>query len=540
MFGKQEITLQGRPLSPGLAEGQSYVYRDILQRDHRRYAINEADTSDELERIERAMERVLSDLENAAGHIERELDKSHADILRVQQAFIRDPHLLKEIKRELESELVNAEEVIKRVLRRMQRRLTSMESNDTRDPGDDVADLSRRLLRNLSGHGDHALDNLPSGSVIVARRLLPSQTVLLSRQSVTAVVLEEGGIGSHAALLTREMGLPAVSGIADATKQVVAGSSILVDGTHGCVTVNPTPDTEEHFQKILAASRVRHDRACSRCHETAATSEGTSVRVMANVGCREHVRLARDYGADGVGLYRLEEFYLAQQHPPTEDTLLETLEVSLAPLKDRSVTVRLLDAGGDKLLPFLDMPEERNPFLGQRGVRLLQAYPDITQTQLGALLTLSQKMDVRILIPMVSLPEDIHVIRDMLDTLAGERGVSSPPLGAMIETPVAAICADRMAEAADFLSVGTNDLTQYTMAADRENESVDRYYQDNHLSILYLIHCVSELCGTKPVSICGELAADTSVTSQLIDMGVRDLSVAPFLVPMIKEAVRSL
>ncbi|NQV32230.1 MAG: phosphoenolpyruvate--protein phosphotransferase, partial [Phycisphaeraceae bacterium] len=355
-----------------------------------------------------------------------------------------------------------------------------------------------------------------------------------------AVVLEEGGVGSHAALLTREMGLPAVSGIVGAVQEIAADSNILVDGTHGRVIVNPVPDTKQQFQETLDQSRTRHEQARNRCHEGVFAPKGTPVRVMANVGCSDHTRLARDYGADGVGLYRLEEFYLAQQHPPTEDTLLQTLRLCLGPLKHKPLTVRLLDAGGDKALPFLELPEEQNPFLGQRGVRLLQAYPDITQTQLGALLTLSQAMDLRILIPMVSLPEDIHVIRDMLDTLAEERGISSPPLGAMIETPVAALCADRMSEAADFLSIGTNDLTQYTMAADRENAGVDHYYQDTHPAVLYLISRVLELCGTTPVSICGELAANTSVTSQLIDMGVHDFSVAPFLVPTVKETIRSL
>ena len=382
MTERKEVILQGRRISPGLAQGRTYVYRDILQRDHKRYGIDEAEVEEERQRIETAMEAVLADLEDAAEHIERELDKSHADILRVQQAFIRDSQLLQDIQQELESELVNAEEVIKRVLRRMQRRLVQLEANSERDPGDDIADLSRRLLRSLSGAGDHALENLPPACVIVARRLLPSQTVLLSRESVAAIVLEEGGTGSHAALLTREMGLPAVSGISGAVRRIPPESPILVDGTDGKVTIHPTRETEKRFQAILAADRADHDRARSRCRETVHSPQGQRIQVMANIGCLEDARQAQTHGADGIGLYRLEQFYMGQQHPPTEEDLLEELRRSLGPVKDKPVTVRLLDAGGDKALPFLDLPEENNPFLGRRGVRLLREYPDITRTQL--------------------------------------------------------------------------------------------------------------------------------------------------------------
>jgi phosphoenolpyruvate-protein kinase (PTS system EI component) len=231
---------------------------------------------------------------------------------------------------------------------------------------------------------------------------------------------------------------------------------------------------------------------------------------------------------------------LGQQHPPTEESLIEELRTSLGPVKDKQVTVRLLDAGGDKHLPFLDLPEENNPFLGRRGVRLLREYPDITRTQLGALLTLSQEMDLHILIPMVCLTEDIDVIREMLNTLAEKRAVPTPPLGAMIETPVAALCADCMAASADFLSFGTNDLTQYTMAADRENQEVDRYYCDDHPALLQLLKQAMQMHGGTPVSICGELAANTEITVQLIDMGFHEFSVAPFLVPIVKQAIRSL
>lgn len=535
----KEQTFRGRGISPSLAQGRAYVYRDILQWDHRRYGIDSSEVTGEFQRIKTAIADVLSDLEIGAEHIERELDKAQADVLRIQQTLVRDPQLLSELKQELESELVNAEEVIKRVLRRWQRRLLRMESSPERDPGDDVADLSRRLLRSLSGRA-HGLENLPSGSVVVAQRLLPSHTVLLSRRSAVAVVLEGGGIGSHAALLTREMGVPAVSGITDAVQKIPSEALVLVDGTHGRVTINPEPDTEQRFQEALTSDRQYHRRARYRCHERVRSPDGRDVRVMANVVCPEDARLAQEYGADGVGLYRLEQFYLTQRYPPTEQTLLKEIQACLKPFRDKPVTVRLLDAGGDKDIPFMDLPKERNPFLGRRGVRLLLDYPDITRTQLGALLTLSQEMDLSILVPMVTLPDDIRAIREMLQTLAEQERISVPRLGAMIETPVAALCADAIAEEADFLSFGTNDLTQYTMAADRENQGVDHYYRDDHPAVLYLLEQALQSAQATRTAICGELAADTRVTPKLISLGLREFSVAPFLVPMVKQAIRTL
>jgi phosphoenolpyruvate-protein kinase (PTS system EI component) len=263
--------------------------------------------------------------------------------------------------------------------------------------------------------------------------------------------------------------------------------------------------------------------------------------VLANVGCREDVTAAAEHGADGVGLYRMEQFYLARNTPPTVQELLAELRAVFAPVSGKPVTVRLLDLGGDKPLPFLKLPPEDNPFLGQRGVRFLLRYPDLLDTQLQALCQFSQEHDLRILVPMVTLAGEMASIRSRLAALGKEAGVEKlPPLGAMIETPAAALSVADINEYADFLSIGTNDLTQYTMAAGRENPLVNDYFREDHPAVLRLVRIILDEAGHTPVALCGELARQTEVIPVLLKLGIRILSVAPPLIPLVKEAIRQI
>ena len=260
---------------------------------------------------------------------------------------------------------------------------------------------------------------------------------------------------------------------------------------------------------------------------------------MANVGCGEDVTAAAENGADGVGLYRIEQFYLSRTTPPSVPELLEELRGSLAPLHGKPITVRLLDLGADKPVPFVQFPSEDDPFLGRRGVRLLLKYPDLLDTQLRALLEFARDHDVRILVPMVTLAGDMAQIRRRLLEIADGAGIDKlPPLGAMIETPAAALSVAEIIQHADFLSIGTNDLTQYTMAAGRENPLVNAYFVENHPAVLRLMRIVCEEAGEVPVTVCGELAADLDSISILLKLGLRSFSVAAPLVPGVKGAIR--
>lgn len=260
---------------------------------------------------------------------------------------------------------------------------------------------------------------------------------------------------------------------------------------------------------------------------------------MANVGCGEDVVAAAENGADGVGLYRIEQFYLSRKTPPTVADLLAELRSALRPLQGKEITIRLLDLGADKPVPFVQFPSEDDPFLGRRGVRLLLAYPELLDTQLEALLEIAREYRIRILVPMVTVGDDMAQVRARLRNIAEVAGIPIlPPLGAMIETPAAALCVEDIIQSSDFLSIGTNDLTQFTMAAGRENPLVNGYFMENHPAVLRLVQIVIDEAGETPVSVCGELAADASSIPILLKLGLRSLSVAPPIVPSVKQAIR--
>ena len=262
---------------------------------------------------------------------------------------------------------------------------------------------------------------------------------------------------------------------------------------------------------------------------------------MANVTCREDIERALEYGADGIGLYRTESFYLAQRNLPTEQDVYDDMLHTLTPAEDLPITVRLLDIGGDKQVPYLTLPSESDPFLGRRGVRMLLEYPDLLTTQLKAILRLSQRFHLHILVPMVTFADEMQQVRQMLDTTAREAGIEAiPPLGTMIETPAAALCVDELRPFSDFFSIGTNDLTQYTMAAGRENPLVTSYFRDDHPAVLKLVKMVSEQIAHTGLSLCGELAGNPDMTEQLLQLGIRTLSVSAPLIPLIKATIRNI
>ena len=541
MASKQRITrqLSGRGISPGLALGNAFVYRDILYRDQEQYEIVEAEIEGEHARFDTALQDVLGELKLAATRIEQDSDEGLADIFRSHGAMLSDPALHGDIKREIEIELINPEQAVKRVFRRWERKFLAMEDERLSQRSDDIADLARRLLRSLAGVEAHTLENMPAGSILVARRLLPSDTVFLNRRSTAGVVVELGGPLSHAAVLTRELGVPAVSQVSDVLSYVLPGDTLLVDGTDGGIILNPDQDTEDDFRAKVARQRTARIISRDRAHTPAKTRDGLTVEVLANVGCDEDVERAAENGADGIGLYRIEHIYLSRQTPPSEQELLDRLRRSLQAAKDKTVTIRLLDAGGDKELPFVNLRVGPNPFLGRRGVRLLFDYPELMAVQFRALLRLTEYHDVHVLVPMITLSEEMARTRKLFEDTAREIGIKPlAPLGAMIETPAAALCTREIVKHADFLSIGTNDLTQYTMAAGRENPLVSDYFIDDHPAMRRLLRMIRTDTGNVPVSICGELASRKEGVRIAIECGIRCLSVSPPLIPGVKDAIR--
>jgi phosphotransferase system enzyme I (PtsI) len=453
--------------------------------------------------------------------------------------MLQDSSLRQEVREHIRRELVSAAQALAHVFQRWQKKFRAKPEEMLQERADDLADLEGRLLREIAGVETTALERMPPGRVLVAHRLFPSETVALPQRGVIGIVLEFGGPGSHAALLARALGIPTVAQIPDATRRIADGQELIVDGFSGEVIISPDANVRAQFEERIKHVCADALRARHLAGQLARSVDGTEVAVMANVGTRGDVIAAAENGADGIGLYRIEQFYLSRNTPPSEADLLAELRDVFGPLGKRPITVRLLDLGADKPVSFLNFPIEDDPFLGCRGVRLLLRYPDLLDTELKALLEFSRDHDLRILVPMVTLAEEMAEIRRRLRVIADAAGFETlPPLGAMIETPAAALTISEIIQHADFLSIGTNDLTQYTMAAGRENPLVNDYFVESHPAVLRLVQIVVEEAGGTPVAICGELAGQLECIPTLLDLGLRNLSVAPPLVPGVKETIR--
>jgi len=533
------LTFTGRTLVPGIGRGETFVYREDLKRLDEFYDIASHEVEDELKRFEQAVAGISGDLSHLAGQVQKEMDASFSDVFHAHIAMVKDASLKAEVVKEISDELVSAGRAVRTVFRRWEHRFRSMEAEVARQKADDMHDLARRLLFSLAGVRAHVLEDLPHGSVLVAHRLLPTDTIFLARRRAAAAALEVGGPASHAALFAHEVGLPCVAGLPGILDKMPPGELALVDADAGEVIVNPDRKQEQVFRAKRIDREQASSKARARAHLQAKTKRGQSISVLANVGRVEDTREAIENGADGIGLYRIESVYLGRQEPPDAATLHQAMHKALQPAKGLPVCVRLLDIGADKPLSFMEEHRESNPALGRRGIRFLLKYPDLLQTQLEALLQLSLDFQLRILVPMVTLPSDIQAVKERLEQTARRTETSHmPKLGAMIETPAAALIAGDIANYAEFFSFGTNDLTQYAFAADRENAAVDAYFDDNHDLIFRLLRMVHDDVPRIPLSVCGELASRPRATSKILQCGITSLSVAPLSVPTIKESVR--
>ncbi|MGB5298374.1 MAG: phosphoenolpyruvate--protein phosphotransferase [Thiogranum sp.] len=539
-MSEKDLTLiiHGTPLSPGLAQGLIHVHRGLLGPIDAPVDIEQNNVTDEFSRLDVATARISDDLFTLAARVEQEIDSRLAEVFGTHQLMLHDASLREELRKEIVDNLVNASTAVKTVFLRWEKRFLLMESQIARDKGDDMRDISIRLRNALAGITMHPLEEIPDGCVLATSRLLPSDTVFLAGRSVSAVLLEYGSTGSHAALFAREMGLPCISGFPHLLTTVPNGALALVDADTGMVTISPREKQQVIFRKKVDDKAHDYKLARSRAMSPAVTKDGVMISVLANVSCSDDTEKAMSNGADGVGLYRLEQAYLGRVVPPNTDELLNEMRLTLDAAKGCTVYVRLLDIGSDKPLPFIGFLAETNPSLGRRGIRFLREYPELLKTQLQAVLELAREFEVRVLVPMVTLPDDVAVVKDYLTQLCSQLRISTPPrLGAMIETPAAALAAQELVKHADFLSFGTNDLTQYAFAADRENAAVEGYYKDASDVIFRLLRITHDDVPDIPLSLCGELAGRPEHIPRLLQCGIRTFSVAAPLIPIIKETI---
>lgn len=488
-------------------------------------------------RMEGVLQAVAKELENDALRVERLLDHKLAEVFRAHSYMLAG--IGHEIEKLLRRESMDVILATRQVIERYEKKFREKDDVVFRDKADDVLDLGGRLLSALSGHAAPQQAPVPPGSVLVAKCLYASDTVSLKEWDVAGVVMEGGSASGHAALLTREAGIPMIGRVENLVGSVNDGDLLLIDGSQGEVTVHPGREHHATHRRKSHHDRKAREEARRDCVLPAITPCGRWISVGANIGRLDDAEAAIENGADEIGLFRTECLELRRQRRPSPRELLKELRSTLQFSRSFACVVRLPDLGGDKPVSYLDFSNEPNPALGRRGIRLLLSEPDLLDGYLDALAELSREQELRILVPMVTDASEMAEVRRRLERACLRKSVNPPPaLGAMIETPAAALSVREIAPLVDFLSIGTNDLTQYTCVADRENALVADYFNDHHPTVYRLIRMVCEDSGEVPVSVCGELAGHGSEVAKLLACGVNSLSVAPTAVPAVKALVR--
>ena len=539
--------LKGIGVAAGVARGAAFVLACGDRSAAPRRSIRASEVESEGARFRAAAAAALSELAALQKDVTERIGPAQGDILGAQLLALQDPGLRDRVLRLVDEKRINAEAALSEVIDDYTRMLDGVSDSYLRERAADVRDVGRRLLSTMVERQKAGRLEIPEGAIIVAQELLPSVTARLQLENARAFVTERGSRFSHSAILARSMGTPAVAGIPGASTQIKTGDRIVVDGVAGIVLVEPEPSVDREYQRLEAELRASKAELRDLVGVPSATGDGTAIPLLANINKFADTEAALRFGADGIGLYRTEFAFSVRPRLPSEDEQFEFLARAAERFHPRKVVFRLLDLGGDKILPYLPLPPSRNPSLSQRGVRLLLQRLDVLKPQLRAFLRVSADHPVSILLPVVSGVEDVRRVREVLRqvqrelTADGRTFDPAVPVGAMIEIPAAALMAQALAEEADFLSLGTNDLVQYVLAADREDESAAGSYQPLHPGVLRLIRLVADAADEagRELTICGEMAGDPANTELLLGLGLRALSVAPGQLLEVKSAIRA-
>jgi len=538
--------LRGTGVSPGIAHGAAYVLACASHAAGPRRSIAAPEVQGELDRFETGLAQAEGELRALKQAVGEKIGASQADIFDAQRLVLRDPTLHEQVTQLVRERGMNLEAALSEVIDRFTRAFDAVPDTYLRERAADVRDVGRRILSALGEKQGGSGPEIPDGAIVVSEELLPSMTARLEVNRVRAFVTERGGRFSHAAILARSMRTPAITGVADASQKIKTGDRLIVDGLTGIVFVNPEYSIRTEYERLETEMSAYKEELRHLIDQPCVTLEGSVIPLLANVGKLSDTEAALLYRADGIGLYRTEFGYSIRREFPSEDEQFEFLERAAERFHPRKVVFRLLDLGGDKELTYFPLPIGRNPLLAPRGIRLLLRHPEVLKVQLRAFLRVSADHPASILVPVVSGLEDLletrKVVRQVQSDLAAEGKRFNPQaaLGAMVEVPSAALVARALAKEADFLSLGTNDLVQYLLAADREDEGLPSAYQPLHPAVLSLIRSVVEGARNagRELTICGEMAGDPAYTELLLGLGLRALSVAPGEMLDVKSAVR--
>jgi phosphoenolpyruvate-protein phosphotransferase (PTS system enzyme I) len=543
------LSKQGIAVSPGVAIGPAFVLGAEDFRIPRHYVSVDAVDS-EVIRLRCALENVAREIATNESLAAKHLGEQYAAIFGAHLAFVRDPKLIAEIEERIRQQHQSPEFAVTQVLRRYAKELQNLGNKYLAERAADIFDLERSLLRSLLGEQREELAHLKAPVIVLAHNLTPSETASLNRDFVQAFVTEAGGSTSHTAILAGALEIPAIVGVGDFLTDVSGGDMVIVDGNEGRIILEPDEDTLARYEAIQARFRTKTERLQALGEEPAQTRDGVRIHVYGNIEFPEEAEHCRLRGADGIGLYRTEFLYLGALQERTEEDHYQAYLKVVETFPDQPVVIRTLDVGADKVPGTLRhvFRDVDNPELGLRSIRVSLEFMELFKPQLRAILRVATAGDIRIMFPLISSLAEFRqakmAFRDVREDLE-EQGVPFKrdiPVGMMVEVPSAALMAEEFAREVDFFSIGTNDLIQYTLAADRSDPSVAKYYNSADPAVLFLIRRVIHAANKAgiPVTVCGQMSSEPKFVPLLLGMGLRELSVTPQSIPTIKELIRNI
>ena len=536
-------SFQGKSVYKGIVMGPVVV---LKKNDYqvKRSRIEDADA--ETSRVQEAVKRSQEQLQKLYDKALKEVGEASAAIFEVHQMMLEDEDYLEAIQNMIQTEMVNAEYAVAVTGDNFSQMFASMDDDYMKARAADIKDISERLVRNLSGQEDADLSDIDP-SVIVADDLSPSETVQMDKEKILAFVTVHGSTNSHTAILARMMNIPALIGVPLALDELKNGTTAVVDGFTGQVTFEPDEETQAATLKRVQEEKEKLALLQELKGKENITLDGKKINIYANIGSVGDIGYVLENDAGGIGLFRSEFLYLGRNDFPTEEEQFQAYKQVVQTMAGKKVIIRTLDIGADKQVDYFNLGNEENPALGYRAIRICLKQPDIFKTQLRALFRAAVYGNLSIMYPMITSVEEVEKIYEIvkeveIELKAQEIQYRIPEQGIMIETPAAVMISDRLAEMVDFFSIGTNDLTQYTLAIDRQNEKLDDFYNPHHEAVLRMIQMVvdnAHKCG-KWAGICGELGADLTLTEKFVRMGLDELSGAPSMILKLRKIVREM